>query len=197
MKKMILLFVSSCSLMACATLQQQPVNWTGQNFDDYVLTYGVPASQYTSSNGNIIYSFKTACQYDPMKEGETLVVVGENNLIQNVSTSINCPSYIESPEYQREQHRLEMIRQEERNKKRIEDLEKSLQGVETTISSLQITIKSAQSDIDHAYLWKDADARRKEAEQKLKKAQEELKEKEEYKARWENELRQLKSMQYK
>ena len=194
---MILLLVSSCSFVACATWQQQQVDWTGQNFDDYILSQGMPTSQHTSTNGNTIYSFKKTCEYDRTKEGETLIVVGQDNIIQNISTLTQCPSYYESPEYKMEQHRIEMERQAKNNKKKIENLEKSLEGLEMDMSLQQTRIKSAQMDIDTAHLWKDADARRQKAEQELKKAQEELKKDEKYKADWEEEIRRLKSMQYR
>ena len=256
MKKMILLFLGACSLMACAStnlgdtrgyvyfssfvrdcgepvssdkldtgetlhtffkqcqsssvIQKMEVieskgiihkvqitNECPQIFDDYILKHGTPTSQYTLPNGNAVYSFKKTCEYDRTKEEETLVVVGQDNIIQKISTPTECPSYYESPEYKMEQHRQEMERQAKNNKKKIENLEKSLKGLEMDMSLQQTRIKSAQMDIDTAHLWKDADARRQKAEQELKKAQEELKKDEKYKAEWEEEIRRLKSMQYR
>ena len=58
MKKQILLMVSILGLCACATWQQQQVDWRGRNFDDYVQSKGVPTSKYSLQNGNTVYSFK-------------------------------------------------------------------------------------------------------------------------------------------
>ena len=191
MKKQIFLFLSITTLAACASLQ--PIDWRGQNFDNYVSSKGVPSSQYTLQNGNTIYSYKTTCQYDPMKTGETLITVGPNNLIVNISNTTACPSYYDSPEYKIKQ---EIERKKESNEKKIKDLETTLKGAETNISLLRTMIQSAQTDIEFAKMKKD-DAALSQAEQKLKKRQEELKIEEEYKAKWEAELKQLKQNQYR
>ncbi len=111
MKKNIFLLLSITSLTACATFQQQQTfDWRGQNFDNYVLTYGVPTSQYTLQNGNNVYSFKTNCP-DTNAQEELLITINTDNVIENVSLTAACPyvrpepvqeiyitKYIETPE---------------------------------------------------------------------------------------------------
>ena len=145
MKKTIFLLVSMLGLGACASFQQQQVDWRGQNFDRYVLSKGTPTSQYTSQSGATIYSFKKSCEYAPMKTGETLVIVGADNLIQDISTPTKCPTYYETPQYQ---HQQEMARKEKKDKEQIKLLEGALKGVNTMISSQQTTVKSTESDLD-------------------------------------------------
>lgn len=188
MKKIFILLPMSCLMAACASWQ--PMDWNGQNFDNYILSKGVPTSQYTSPSGNIIYSFKTICEYDLTKTEETLVTVDQNNLIQNISTPTQCPSYYDSPEYK---HKQEMERTQKANEKRIKDLKKSIEGIELDISLRQTLIKSAQTDIELAKMRKNETALA-EAEGKLKEAQQRLNEDQKYKVEWENELKRLQSM---
>ncbi len=128
MKKLMILVVGSCSLAACATLGQPAFDWTGQNFDSYVQKYGAPTSQYCASNGNMVYSFKKTCEYDPMKEGETLVTVGEGNLIQTISTPTPCPSYYDSPAYEIDQRRQEMEREREKREDKLREKRNDIAG---------------------------------------------------------------------
>lgn len=186
MKKHIFLFLGITTLTACASLK--PIDWKGQNFDNYVSSKGVPSSQYKSQNGNTIYSFKTTCQYDLMKTGETLVTVGPDNLIINISNATTCPSYYDSPEYKFQQ---EIERNKESNEKKIKSLEASLKGVEMTISSLETSIKTAQTELDYAKRTQNNTLQTK-VEQQLKKNQEELKKNQQNKAAYERELNQLK-----
>ena len=200
MRKMILLVLGSCSLMACASIQQQPaIDWTGRNFDEYVLRYGVPTTQVSLQSGKTAYSFIKQCSYSPGQE-ETTVMVNQENIITGTSRKGSCPTAYEvrqEQQYREQEMKRERRRQEEATKKKIEDLEKSLKGLESHMSMRQTMIESAQSDIGTAYLWKDADARRQKAEQEIKKRQEELKKDEKYKAQWEEELRRLKSSLYR
>lgn len=193
MKKTIFLLVSILGLSACASFQQQKFDWRGKNFDDYVQSRGTPTSKYIASNGNTIYSFKKICEYNPRKIGETLVTVGEGNLIQNISTPTQCPTYYDTPEYK---HQQEITRAKAKNEKRIKDLEAALKGVNIDISSQQTRIRSIQIDIDLAKRYNEQ-AKLEQAEQELKKAQEKLAKDEKYKAEWEGEIRQLKSISYK
>ena len=147
MKKHIFLIVSIFELSACAAFQQQKVDWRGQNFDSYILSKGAPTSQYTSPSGSTIYSFKKTCEYDSRKQGETLVIVGEGNLIQDISAPTKCPNYYETPQYQ---HQQKMVRKEKTDKERIKLLEGALKGTTMMISSQQITIKSIESDLSLA-----------------------------------------------
>lgn len=105
MKKHIFVLISILGLSACATLRYQPVEWRGQNFDSYIQSYGVPTSSYTLQNGNTVYSFKKVCEYDYTKTGETLVTVGADHLIVNISDTKKCPSYYESSAYEIDQAR--------------------------------------------------------------------------------------------
>ena len=97
MKKLIMLCVGSCSLMACATFQQEK-NWAGQNFDNFIIRYGVPTSQHTLQNGNIAYSFVKQCPYVQTQE-EVVVVVNQNNIIDGVSRVGSCPSAYDTKKY--------------------------------------------------------------------------------------------------
>ena len=111
MKKNIFLLLSIPCFTACATFQQQQAfDWRGQNFDNYVLTYGVPTSQYTLQNGDNVYSFKTNCP-DTNAQEELLITINTDNVIENVSLTAACPyvrpepvqeiyitKYIETPE---------------------------------------------------------------------------------------------------
>ena len=97
MKKHLFLFVSIFGLAACATVQQQ-VDWTGQNFDDFIVKYGVPTSQHTLQNGNIAYSFVKPCAMVQAQQ-EMLVVVDRNNTISSVSRVSSCPSASDVKQY--------------------------------------------------------------------------------------------------
>ena len=106
MKKCLVLLISIFLLSACATtrknttIQQKPaIDWRGKNIEEYIKSKGIPLSKYSLSDGNTAYAFKIDCQYDS-KIGEVLIMVGEDNLITNISTTIKCPSYNNSLEYQ-------------------------------------------------------------------------------------------------
>lgn len=89
MKKVLLLLPYAFTLCACATLGG--VGTVGSNFDDYILRYGVPTSQYTLQNGDTAYSFIKQCPYAQAQE-EKVVVVGPDNTISSVSYVTHCPS---------------------------------------------------------------------------------------------------------
>jgi|GEM_PF-3082075 Predicted membrane protein len=91
MKKNIFLFITIPCLTACATFQQQAFDWRGQNFDSYVLNYGVPSSQYTLQDGNNVYSFKTNCA-DTNAQEEILIIINSDNVIQEISRTAACPA---------------------------------------------------------------------------------------------------------
>lgn len=91
MKKHIFLFLGIISLTACATFEQQAFNWRGQNFDELVVKYGVPTSQYTLQNEDIAYSFVKPCQYTQGQE-EVVVVVNTDNTIYDISNVSRCSS---------------------------------------------------------------------------------------------------------
>ena len=91
MKKHILLFLGIISLTACATFQQQAFDWRGQNFDDLVVKYGVPTSNYTLQNESVAYSFIKPCQYTQGQE-EVVVVVNTDNTIYDISNVSRCSS---------------------------------------------------------------------------------------------------------
>ena len=102
MKKCIILFLSIFLISACATTrkntvvqQKAAVDWRGKNIEEYIKSKGVPLSKYALSDGSTIYAFKVDCQYDS-KIGEVQVLVGEDNLITNISTTVKCPSYLNS-----------------------------------------------------------------------------------------------------
>lgn len=91
MKKIIFLFLGIISLTACATFQQQAFDWRGQNFDDLVVKYGVPTSNYTLQNESVAYSFIKPCQYTQGQE-EVVVVVNTDNTIYDISNVSRCSS---------------------------------------------------------------------------------------------------------
>ena len=91
MKKHIFLLLGVFSLGACASFQQQKVVWTGQNFDNYIVSYGIPSSQYTLQNGNTVFSFKKNCAQTNAQE-EILITVDTENIIQQTSILASCPT---------------------------------------------------------------------------------------------------------
>lgn len=91
MKKNIFLFLGIISLTACATFQQQAFDWRGQNFDNLVVKYGVPTSQYTLQDESVAYSFVKPCQYTQGQE-EVVVVVNTDNTIYDISNVSRCSS---------------------------------------------------------------------------------------------------------
>ena len=195
MKKHILLFVSIFGLTACATWQQS-VDWHGQDFDKYVSSHGVPTLQYTSPNGNIIYSFLKNCEHDFTKKEETLVTVGADNLIQSISTPSRCPNYYETPQYQYQQ---EMARRKKNDRERIEFLEQALQGNEIMISSQQTAIKCTETDLAMARKginWK-GQLSVTEYEKKLETEQNKLEQLKRNKTNYENEIKQLRATLYR
>ncbi|MBO4706997.1 MAG: hypothetical protein J5594_00325 [Elusimicrobiaceae bacterium] len=197
MKKNIALFISIFLLSACATFQQPKVVWTGQNFDNYVTTNGVPTSQYTLQDGNTVFSFKKSCYYDSSKTGETLVIVGPDNLITRVSTPTKCPSYYDSTDY-----KLDQIYQQERDeyyqrqrdeaqrKDRIKTLEGAIGGVEKLIDFEETKIKASQSLVDLNTILKD-DAKVAKAQEDIRNAQNEISKYNSEKAQYERELERL------
>jgi len=89
MKKFFLLLPCVLILSACATFgTYEPISY---NFDDFVIQYGVPTSQYTLQNGDVAYSFVKQCAYTQAQE-EILVVVDEDNMVNKVSHITRCPS---------------------------------------------------------------------------------------------------------
>ena len=91
MKKLSFLFLGIISLTACATFQQQAFDWRGQNFDNLVVKYGVPTSQYTLQDESVAYSFIKPCQYTQGQE-EVVVVVNTDNTIYDISNVSRCPA---------------------------------------------------------------------------------------------------------
>ncbi len=89
MKKLSFLFLGIISLTACATFEQQAFNWRGQNFDELVVKYGVPTSQYTLQDESVAYSFIKPCQYTQGQE-EVVVVVNTDNTIYDISNVSRC-----------------------------------------------------------------------------------------------------------
>ena len=89
MKKLSFLFLGIISLTACATFEQQAFNWRGQNFDNLVVKYGVPTSQYTLQDESVAYSFIKPCQYTQGQE-EVVVVVNTDNTIYDISNVSRC-----------------------------------------------------------------------------------------------------------
>ena len=77
--------------MACGTFEQQAFNWRGQNFDNLVVKYGVPTSQYTLQDESVAYSFVKPCQYTQGQE-EVVVVVNTDNTIYDISNVSRCSS---------------------------------------------------------------------------------------------------------
>ena len=161
MKKHIFLFLGIISLTACATFQQQAFDWRGQNFDNYILSRGLPTSKYSLQNGNMVYSFKKACQYDSMQTEEILVTVGEDNLITNISTPTRCLSYYDSPQYQldqiayelqQEQNRreLELRQKEQERKEEIEYIGNRLHIIGVEASIQELAVQQAQIELDIA-----------------------------------------------
>lgn len=96
MKKNIFLLLCVTTLSACATFQQQAFDWRGQNFDSYVLNYGVPSSQYTLQDGNNVYSFKTNCP-DTNAQEEVLIIINSDNVIEEISRTAACPKVYYEP----------------------------------------------------------------------------------------------------
>ena len=96
MKKNIFLLLCVTTLSACATFQQQAFDWRGQNFDSYVLNYGVPSSQYTLQDGNNVYSFKTNCP-DTNAQEEVLIIINSDNVIEEISRTAACPRVYYEP----------------------------------------------------------------------------------------------------
>lgn len=89
MKTFFLLLPCVLILSACATFgTYEPISY---NFDDFVIQYGVPTSQYTLQNGDIAYSFVKQCAYTQAQE-EVVVVVGGDNVVNKVSHITRCPS---------------------------------------------------------------------------------------------------------
>ena len=106
MKRYIVLFIGIILLSACATnrkktaVQQVPeFDWRGKNIEEFIKSKGLPTSQYSLSDGNTAYSFKLDCPYDS-KIGEALLIVGEDNLITDISYPIKCTAYQSSMQYQ-------------------------------------------------------------------------------------------------
>ena len=78
-------------------------DWRGKNIEEFIKSKGLPTSQYSLSDGNTAYSFKIDCPYDS-KIGEALLIIGEDNLITDISYPIKCTAYQNSME-----HRLDII----------------------------------------------------------------------------------------
>jgi len=91
MKKFIILPLA-IFIAACAA------DWTGKNFDQFVIEYGTPVSQFQMQSGDTAYSFKRPCPYTPGQE-EILVVVSPENIIKGTTTQSRCPSATEHKDY--------------------------------------------------------------------------------------------------
>ncbi len=96
MKKIILTLWVCVLLSACATMKSE--NWVGQNFDSFVIKYGVPSAQYTMQNGSTSYSFKKPCAATQAQE-EVTVIVGKDNIVQSTVVQSRCPSAYEVKQY--------------------------------------------------------------------------------------------------
>ena len=201
MKKNIVLFLSIFLLSACATLQQSKVVWPGQNFDNYVTSNGVPTSQYTLQNGNTAFSFKKACYYDSSKIGETLVIVGEDNIIVSVSTPTKCPSYYDSNDYkldriyqqqQNEYYEQQKHQQEEYERKNeIAGLNMAIDKIESQIDIQRTKVDFAEFDVSR-YTYSKNDEGLAKAKEELREAQNTMIELNNQKAQYERELERLK-----
>lgn len=143
MKNIIPFLSLSLLLTGCATLVGG--GWGGQSFDNYVMRYGIPASQYELQDGNIAYSFQKACEYDSSKIGETLVVVGSDNLIQSISTPTRCPYYYETDEYKYKQEMERISR--ENHREQISRLEAKLRNMGNGYSQ-EKALKLAESAVE-------------------------------------------------
>lgn len=197
MKKCLVLLIGIFLLSACATFQQPKVVWTGQNFDNYVTTNGVPTSQYTLQDGNTVFSFKKTCYYDSGKTGETLVIVGPDNLIVSVSTPTKCPSYYDSNDYKldqiyrQEQEEYYQRQQEESQRQdRIKTLEGAIGGVERLIDTEQMKSNLAEMSMNLNTILKD-DAGVAKAQEDIRNAQNEISKYNSEKAQYERELERL------
>lgn len=91
MKKHIFTLFSIFGLCACATMQQQKIDWSNQNFDNFIVKYGTPTSKHTLQSGDIAYSFIKPCSFTQAQE-EVVVVVNPENKINSVSRVSSCPS---------------------------------------------------------------------------------------------------------
>jgi len=95
MKKFIILPLM-VFITACATTPFN--NWIGKDFDQFVIKYGTPVSQFKMQNGDMAYSFKRPCPYTPGQE-EILVVVSGENIIKGATLQTRCPSSSEHQSY--------------------------------------------------------------------------------------------------
>lgn len=202
MKRYSVLFLSIFMLSACATFQRPKVVWPGQNFDNYIAANGVPTSQYTLQNGNTAFSFKKACYYDSAKTGETLVIVGQDNIIVSVSTPTKCPSYYDSNDYKidqiYQQQQNEYYEEQQRRfkaqqrKDKIEELRNDISGVEMEMDLKKTRVDIAEINVDYYTIKRDAEGLAK-AKEELKEAQNTMTELNTRKAEYERELERLKS----
>lgn len=186
MKNHLLLFISVFGLAACATMQPQPqFDWTGQNFDNYILKYGVPTTQVALQSGNTAYSFIKQCSYSPGIE-ETTVMVNPENMIIGITQNNRCPS---AYEVQQEQQQNDYIReQQEKAQRRSHNkkIDKELSSINSQLSYYQTMIKGHESSLSlaktelglvskHSDSWIKANMLSPhEYEEKIKKLQEEL-----------------------
>lgn len=198
MKKNIALFISIFLLSACSTLQRPKIVWPGQNFDNYITTNGVPTSQYALQDGNTVFSFKKSCYYDSSKTGETLVIVGKDNIIVSVSTPTKCPSYYDSTDYkldqiyrQQQNEYYKRQREEAQRKDRMKTLEGAIGGVEKLIDFEETKIKTAES-LSNYYKMKKDDAALAKAQEDIRNAQNEISKYNSQKVQYERELGRLK-----
>ena len=60
-----------------------------QSIDDYVRTNGAPSAQYTTSDGDTVYSFVRACPNSQGSEHK-IVTVGSNHKIKTITTAQQC-----------------------------------------------------------------------------------------------------------
>ena len=170
MKKFFLILPCVLILSACATFgTYEPI---GYNFDDIVIQYGVPASQYMLQNGDVAYSFVKQCAYTNARE-EMLVVVGEDNVVNKVSHITRCPSPSEE-----KRHNQYVTPQVNYAKEKVEEREA------VPASSSTATI---DTDSSTAKLLEKFDKEKQENLEKLTTLNKELKERESQESakRWE------------
>ena len=202
MKKSIIVFLSFCGLTACATFpSQSSVDWRGENFDNYVLKYGVPAAQVALQSGNIAYSYTSPCPDSPNMQ-ETIVMVNQDNTITNITPKSSCPSVYQ---VQQEPQVDFFTKQEQKleQKKHNKNIDKELSSVNSQISYYQTMIESHETSLSLAKTelslvsnyqdtWTKANMLSpREYEEKIKQLQEELNQFKQKKAALETKKAQL------
>ena len=178
MKKFFLLLPCVLILSACATFgTYEPVSY---NFDDFVIQYGVPTSQYTLQNGDIAYSFVKQCVYTQAQE-EVLVVVGGDNMVNKVSYITRCPSPREEKKHN--QYVTSQINYAKENREEREAAPSSSVSPTTTIDPNSSTAK----------LLEKFDKEKQENLEKLNTLSKELKERKSQESAMQREIASLKN----